>query len=175
MVVVFHLKMLLHLKNPTKIYYNWFIFFYHFWNLYTQYTCLNEWIALILLERKYFVFCFLYFFLHLLESYWPTLVNVPYVFTFSLEYSTYKHFLFVSPHYLFTPGKKVKHISIKDVFSERQKEIFLTLIIDAGPAGQMNKASASCSWGFIGSVSVWALKASSAFWKFSEVFLTLLP
>lgn len=41
------------------------IFSYHFWNLYTQYFNLNEWIALIVLERKYFVLCFLYFFLHL--------------------------------------------------------------------------------------------------------------
>lgn len=81
---------------------------------------------------------------------------------FVFEYSRYKHFLFVYPHYLFTPGKKVKHLFIKDFFSERQGENFLILIIDAGPVGWMNKIFASCSGGFMANISVWVLKVSSA-------------
>lgn len=70
-----------HKKLPPLIH----IFSSHFSNWCTLYFNLNEWIALISFERKYFVLFFLYFFLYLLALYWPTLVNAPYVFTLSLS------------------------------------------------------------------------------------------
>lgn len=129
------------------------IFSYGFWNLYVQYPKLNDWLALILLERKeYFAFSFLYFSYNLFSSCSPTLVNVAYVLFSIWIIQIQTPPLHSTPTASF-PLEKKWSSSLQSCFSENQGEIFLILIIGAGPVGQWTK-SANFSSGFIASMSL---------------------
>lgn len=101
------------------------IFSYSFWNLYVQYPKLNDWLALILLERKeYFAFSFLYFSSNLFSSCSPT-GKCCICLIFYLNRSDTNTPPSFHPHCLLPPGKKVKHLFTKLFFLKTREKFFL--------------------------------------------------